>query len=242
MKNNSILLIVIALIVGGAAGFFGGIKYQQKKLTGITGNDLGTGRFPGGLRAGRSNGGQGTFRPTTGKIVSFDDKSITVELQDGSTKIVLLSDKTQINKAEKATKNDLREGTQVAIFGMTNSDGSVTAQNIQLNPQLAGAGRRQPNQNSKSSDAKEIVIEGSNYKFTPNQITVKKGVKTRILFKNTGGMHDFRVDELNLATSVIQDGQQDFVEFTPNKTGTFEFYCSVGNHRQMGMVGKITVE
>jgi len=41
-----------------------------------------------------------------------------------------------VNKAEKARKTDLKKGDQAAIFGSENSDGSVTAQNIQLNPQF----------------------------------------------------------------------------------------------------------
>jgi uncharacterized cupredoxin-like copper-binding protein len=32
------------------------------------------------------------------------------------------------------------------------------------------------------------------------------------------------------------------VQFVADKTGTFEFYCSVGNHRQMGMVGTLVVQ
>ncbi len=79
-------------------------------------------------------------RPISGEILSSDDKSITVKLQDGSSKIVLLSDKTQINKATSVTKLDLKSGEKVAVFGSENSDGSVTAQNIQLNPQFRGVG------------------------------------------------------------------------------------------------------
>lgn len=77
--------------------------------------------------------------------LASDDKSITVKLQDGSSKIILITDKTVINKAAEATKDDLKGGEKVAVFGEINSDGSVTAQNIQLNPILrAGQG---PNSN-----------------------------------------------------------------------------------------------
>ena len=48
----------------------------------------------------------------------------------------ILSEKTEINKAEKTSKENLKTGQQVAVFGTENSDGSVTAQNIQLNPQF----------------------------------------------------------------------------------------------------------
>ena len=110
------------------------------------------------------------------------------------------------------------------------------------NPMLVAPTKVVPNTMEKSADAKELLVEGSNFKFVPNTLTVKKGEKTRILFKNSGGFHDFKIDGLNIATAVIKDGEQDFVEFTPMEAGTFEYYCSVGNHRGMGMTGTLTVE
>lgn len=128
MKNNLILTIVVAVIVG-AISFFAGMKYQQSKQPAFLR------QFGGqaGMRAGAGGTRMG-FRPVNGEIINSDDKSITVKLQDGSSKIVLFSDKTEINKAESATKEDLKVGEKVAVFGTENSDGSVTAQNIQLNP------------------------------------------------------------------------------------------------------------
>jgi hypothetical protein len=73
-----------------------------------------------------------------GEIIAADEKSITVKLQDGSSKIVLLSDKTEINKTASTTKEDLKVGEKVAAFGTENSDGSVTAQSVQLNPRFRG--------------------------------------------------------------------------------------------------------
>lgn len=43
-------------------------------------------------------------------------------------------------------------------------------------------------------------------------------------------------------TKVINGGETDTVEFTPDKAGSFEYYCSVGKHRAMGMKGTVTVE
>ena len=91
--------------------------------------------------------------------------------------------------------------------------------------------------------AKEIDVEGSEFTFSPSAITLKKGEPVRLLFKNTGKMpHDFVVDELSVRTKTITGGQTDTVEFKPDKAGTFEFYCSVGQHRQKGMKGTLTVE
>jgi plastocyanin len=239
MKQNIMVTLVVVALATGAAGFFAGMKYQQTK-GGV--RQFGNAGFRGPNGATGPNG-RGGFRPVSGTILKADDASITVKLPDGSSKIVLLSDKTQISKSGAATKADLTTGATVAVFGTENTDGSVTAQNVQLNPQqmMRGEGGT-PNQSQKSADAKEVVVNGSNFQFSPTAITVKKGEKTRILFKNTGGMHDFVVDELNIRTAVIGSNTEDFVEFTPDKTGSFEFYCSVGNHRAMGMKGTITVQ
>ena len=44
------------------------------------------------------------------------------------------------------------------------------------------------------------------------------------------------------ALEKINGGETDSIEFVADKVGTFEYYCSVGQHRSMGMVGKLTVE
>lgn len=138
MKNN--IGWVIALIVIGIGSFFGGIKYQQTRQpyqTRIEGFGQRNGFFQGRTRGGQMmNGNRMMFQPVNGEIVNVDEDSFTVKLEDGSSKIIILDDKTQINKADQVSKTDLKTGEKVAVFGQTNSDGSVTAQNIQLNPQL----------------------------------------------------------------------------------------------------------
>lgn len=235
MKNlNQYIITVVLLLLVGTGGFFAGTKYQQSKAPAAFGQRNNQRNAAGGNRMG--------FRPVSGEIVASDDKSITVKLPDGSSKIVLLSDKTVVNKASTGTKDDLKNGTKVAVFGNENPDGSVSAANIQINPITSVLGARTPNQGTKSPDAREIVVEGENYHFIPETIRVKKGEKVRILFKSMDGIHDFRIDELNIVTATVRSGQEDFVEFTPDKTGSFKFYCSVGNHRAMGMEGTLVVE
>ncbi len=89
---------------------------------------------------------------------------------------------------------------------------------------------------------KEFVVTGSNFAFAPSAMTVNKGDKVRIIFKNSGGTHDFKIDEFAVATARISGGQSETVEFTADKAGSFEYYCSVGNHRAMGMKGTLTVK
>jgi len=125
MINPKIIVTVLFIIIG-AAGFFGGMKYQQSK------QPLFRQRISQGQFQGSQDNRQG-FRPVQGEIISSDEKSITVKMPNGSSKIVLMSDKTTINKAGEAAKEDLKTGEQVAVFGTENSNGTVTAQNIQLN-------------------------------------------------------------------------------------------------------------
>ena len=120
-QNNKTNLTVIALalvVVAGAGGFYAGMKYQQNKRgTFFTQTGNGQDRTGGimrggnGTRNGPASPSLGGFRPVTGEIIKSDDTSITVKLADGSSKIVLVTEKT---------------------------DGSVTAQNVQINPQRMG--------------------------------------------------------------------------------------------------------
>lgn len=89
----------------------------------------------------------------------------------------------------------------------------------------------------------EVTVEGREFKLTPSEITVKKGEKVKLTFKNTGNStHDFTIAELNVATKRIQPGEQETIEFTPEKSGEFKFICSVGNHEEQGMTGTLIVE
>ncbi len=143
--NNSVLITIIVALIVGAGAFYGGMKYQQSKRAATFTRQFGTGQGQNGAgnqqNRFRAGGGQ-----VFGDIISKDDKSITVKLADGSSKIVLFSDTTAINRASQGTKDDLKEGEKVVVFGNANSDGSVTAQNIQLNPTFRGTGGTTPTQ------------------------------------------------------------------------------------------------
>jgi hypothetical protein len=143
MRTNLIVVAILVILVG-AGSFYGGMKYQQTRRSGafqqFANGQAGARR---GIGAGNVQGA--SFRPVSGQIISMDDKSITVKLTDGSSKIVLLNDSTTINQTSQASKSDLKVGEEVAAFGSTNSDGSVTAQSVQLNPPERGNQTGTPN-------------------------------------------------------------------------------------------------
>ena len=145
MKNNVAVVALVALLVGGGAGFFGGMQYQKSQRSAAFGQFTNGGGFGG--RGGSGAGGGsgingarlgGNGNGAVGTILSVDNNSITVKLADGSSKIVLLTGSTSINKATQGSVSDLAVGTTVAAYGATNSDGSVTASNVQINPVMRG--------------------------------------------------------------------------------------------------------
>lgn len=92
------------------------------------------------------------------------------------------------------------------------------------------------------TSVKTFTVTGTTFSFSPAQIKVKKGDIVKIIFVNQNGFHDWSIDEFNAKTSQIAAGQSATIQFTADKTGTFEYYCSVGDHRARGMKGSLVVE
>lgn len=90
--------------------------------------------------------------------------------------------------------------------------------------------------------AKSFTVTGDNFKFDLAEMRVKKGDTVRVTFKNAEGFHDWKLDEFGAATQKLQAAQEETIEFVADKAGTFEYYCSVGKHRTMGMKGNLIVE
>lgn len=126
MKKN-ILIMVFLIIVVALAAFFGGIKYQESKTPQfLRERDGGPRTRPMGQREG--------VNMLRGEIISREEGSITIKQADSSSKIVLVSESTEINKASEGSFDDLKENEEVVVLGKENSDKSITAESIQLNP------------------------------------------------------------------------------------------------------------
>ena len=89
---------------------------------------------------------------------------------------------------------------------------------------------------------KEFTIDASNYAFSQTELRVNEGDRVTITLTNSEGFHDWVIDEFNSATDRIQAGETTSVTFVADEAGTYEYYCSVGNHRAQGMVGTLVVE
>lgn len=87
---------------------------------------------------------------------------------------------------------------------------------------------------------KKFTVAGSNFKFEPSTMVVNQGDTVEITFTSSG-IHDLVIDEFNARTAQIGSGDTETLTFVADKKGSFEYYCSVGNHRANGMTGTLTV-
>ena len=94
---------------------------------------------------------------------------------------------------------------------------------------------------NQSGEVKEVTVTNEGYNYMPSRIRVNVGDTVRLTFENGGGFHDWVLDEFDASTRRISGGSTATIEFTADQAGTFEFYCSVGNHRAQGMVGDFVV-
>lgn len=95
-----------------------------------------------------------------------------------------------------------------------------------------------------STQEVDFDIEASHMRYDPSVINVKAGTTVTIRVTSVDEVHDFVIDELNVDTGLLGAGRSTIITFTvpeDAKGKTYEFYCSVGSHRAMGMVGSLVV-
>ena len=131
-KNTTVYVVSAVLII---IAFFGGMMYGKSSVSTGGNGSFAAGGGPGGNFGGRTRGGaNGGAGITSGDILSMDNQSMTVQLRAGGSKIVFLSASTTVQKQTEGTRADLKVGTSVTAIGTPNSDGSITAQSVQIRP------------------------------------------------------------------------------------------------------------
>jgi plastocyanin len=132
----------------------------------------------------------------------------------------------------------------VGVFYYTSQrDSSETAKNTNQNQTKQTSITTQDEAQTEETDTQfDMVVEGFEFGYTPDEMVLAADEPVRIRFVNTGTViHDFVIDEFDVRTKRLAPGEEEIIEFTP-RAGTYNYYCSVGNHRQLGMEGTLTVE
>lgn len=126
MKKYSTHIIWAVIVVIAFAGGW----YYGKSMT-PSGFGARAGTFASSTRgAGSRAGSGGGF--ASGQVTAKDAQSITLQLANGNSEVVFYSSSTSIIKPSSASMSDITPGTNVLVGGTQNSDGSVTAQTIQV--------------------------------------------------------------------------------------------------------------
>lgn len=92
------------------------------------------------------------------------------------------------------------------------------------------------------AEGKVVEIVADDFTYDVKEIRVKQGEKLSVSVMNSEGTHDFVIDELEVNTGMIPADSTVQLEIPTDKPGTYEYYCSVGQHRQMGMKGMLIIE
>ena len=81
---------------------------------------------------------------------------------------------------------------------------------------------------TSNGEFQKVVIGMKNLNYYPNTINVQSGKPVRIYLDNSvsGCFRSFTIRDFGVAKYL--KSPSDYVEFTPNKKGTFRFACSMG--------------
>ena len=89
---------------------------------------------------------------------------------------------------------------------------------------------------------KTFNVTAQSLTFSPSVINAKKGDTVVINFQSMDIQHSFKLDQFHVASDMVSAGQKTTVRFVANQAGTFQFYCGVDSHKNLGMVGQLIVQ
>lgn len=151
--------------------------------------------------------------------------------------IMMQGDEEKVMESPEVVQMQKEEGNSVieseeSMIGESDTEETIEAQEEQEEKNLEQA----------DIEGVQFSLSGKNFAFSEKELRVKKGDTVTVTFTSESGFHDWVIDEFQAATEQVKAGGTTAVTFVADKAGTFEYYCSVGSHRQLGMVGKLIVE
>jgi uncharacterized cupredoxin-like copper-binding protein len=121
--------------------------------------------------------------------------------------------------------------------GDDNDDNGGATEASQASTEAAGGGA--------SGAAGTVDISARDFSFDPSDPTVKAGQVTFNLKNDGQTTHSLEIEDVNGSDAEIEGdvapGQSGTLKVSL-KPGTYEFYCPVDDHKEMGMEGEITVK
>lgn len=130
-NSNIIIGAVIAVILCSGIAFYAG-QHLGNHAAGNSAYGSAAGNRSFGQGGTAERGAPQRFGGATiGSVLSKDQNSLTVKLQNGGSQIVFYSASTSIVKSSPSSIDAVGVGDSVLITGKPNSDGSLSASSIQ---------------------------------------------------------------------------------------------------------------
>jgi cytochrome c oxidase subunit II len=105
-----------------------------------------------------------------------------------------------------------------------------------------GAQENKDNTGTPMQGVHEIQMTLRKYEFTPGSLLVKKGERVRLIMAAVDHNHGFKLDDFDI-NQKVRKGTTAIVEFTADRSGTFQFRCSnVCGLGHRGMKGTLVVQ
>ena len=107
---------------------------------------------------------------------------------------------------------------------------------------LAGCGSEEDDAEG-GGGGEAIEISGTDFAFSPASVEVDEAGEVTLRLVNDGGMpHALEVEGGGVEEETDEVGPGETAELTVElEAGEYVFYCPVGNHRDQGMEGTLTV-
>ena len=91
-----------------------------------------------------------------------------------------------------------------------------------------------------AKSGEEVSLTAYSMGFDPAVIMAEKGSPVVLNVTNKDITHAFDIEEFGVHY-ILKGGNTMMVMFTPNKTGEFEFHCSIPGHTEAGMKGRLII-
>ncbi len=89
-----------------------------------------------------------------------------------------------------------------------------------------------------------VVIQAASFAYQPSDITVPHGPVRFVVANGADIEHGFEVEGQGIEEEIaaIPAGSSDSLTVQLDQPGEYVIYCPVGDHRQQGMAGTLTVQ
>ena len=187
---------------------------------------------------------------TVARVLPDKDK-VTVKPKSGAAMTFRYKpDKVKVElDGKKAEPDAIREGQSVTVRYLKFAKVSI-AHSIKLHSESGNSGSGS-SQGTTGGVIETVAIKETEYKLFPSTVTLSKPGTYTFEDEDKGSTeHSLTIEGKGLKSAggeatlkqALSPGQSGVLTVTFQKSGTYQMYCPIDGHEQMGMKGKVVVK